>query len=290
MKNTSFQDEMVQSDRIIYTPSAFAKNALIHLQETGTLHALKKHTSKRSRLASYLFFCVKKGDGTLIYDGNTYALNTGDCVFLNCQKHYSHSTSQNLWTLQWAHFYGPNLDAIYEQYTDSNDGPVFHPDHLHPYEEFLTAIHEIAAGEIPARDMLICEKLTGLLALTLHDCERNETTGISAPKADLLKNVKNYLDEHFREKISLDFLAGYFFIDKYYLTRRFKQQYGCTVNTYIQQCKITHAKHLLRFSDRSIEEIGLACGLEDANYFARLFRKIEGVSPGEFRRSWRGGT
>lgn len=289
MQQVSFQDNMVTSNRILYTPSAFARNNLIHLQETGILQALKEHTSKRSRLASYLFFCVKEGSGTLIYDGNIYELSAGDCVFLDCHKTYSHSTSTNLWTLQWAHFYGPHMDKIYEKYAEENNSPIFRPPYIHSYEQLLSELQEVAASESPARDMMIYEKIIGILALIMHDCEKHESEIANAPKAQLLKDIKSYLDEHFREKITLDDLSGLFFIDKYYLTRRFKQQYGCTVNAYLQQKKITHAKHLLRFFDKSIEEVGIECGLEDPNYFARLFKKIEGMSPGEFRRSWKNG-
>lgn len=288
MNNVFFQDKMVNSNRVLYTPSAFAKNNLIHLQEIGTLTAQSQHTSKRSRLASFLFFCVKSGSGTLIYEGITYSLKKGDCVFLDCQKTYSHSTSEDLWTLQWAHFYGPNLDKIYENYMSENPSPVFTPLFTHSYEGLLTDLQEITASNSGAKDMMICEKLTGLLALILQDCEQGENQRIIPFKALVLVDVKKYLDEHFREKITLEDLSALFFIDKYYLSRRFKQYYGTTVNTYLQQAKITHAKHLLRFSNQSIESVAIDCGIDDANYFARLFKKIEGVSPGAFRKSWQG--
>ncbi len=48
---------IVFSDRILYTPTSFAKTALLYLQEIGSLQAKKPHTSSRTRLSSYLFFC-----------------------------------------------------------------------------------------------------------------------------------------------------------------------------------------------------------------------------------------
>lgn len=59
-----------------------------------------------------------------------------------------------------------------------------------------------------------------------------------------------------------------------------------TLVTYLQQVRITHAKRMLRFTDKSIEEIGLECGIGELNYFSRVFKKLEGVSPSEFRRVW----
>lgn len=288
MQTTFIQDKMVNSNRILYTPSSFAKNHLIHLQETGTLEALAEHTSKRSRLSSFLFFRVKYGSGALVYEGVTYELSAGDCVFLDCSKTYSHHTSKDLWCLQWAHFDGPNLTQIYEHYSENNASPVFHPIYTHTYEKILTELHEIATCDNPARDMMIYEKIVTLLTLIMQDCEHLEAEKITSSKILLLKDVRNYLDEHFREKISLDDLSSLFYIDKYYLTRCFKQQYGYTIHTHLQNLKITHAKELLRFSDDSIEKIAAECGIDDPNYFARLFKKIEGISPGEFRRRWKG--
>lgn len=89
---------IVSSNRVLYTPSSFAKSSLLHLQEIGELSALKAHTSSRSNLQSFLFFVVIKGSGTLIYDGKTYPLEEKSCVFINCKHPYSHTTDNtNIW-------------------------------------------------------------------------------------------------------------------------------------------------------------------------------------------------
>jgi len=74
-----FQGISVQSNRIIYTPSAFARANLLHLQEAGELKALKPHTSSRENLFSFLFFLVTDGAGSLLYDGQSHCLQAGDC-------------------------------------------------------------------------------------------------------------------------------------------------------------------------------------------------------------------
>ena len=81
-----FKENLVKSDRILYTPSVFAKTNLIHLQEIGKLQAQKPHTSKRENLSSYLFFVVTNGEGILKYNNNTYKLSANDCVFVDCHK------------------------------------------------------------------------------------------------------------------------------------------------------------------------------------------------------------
>ena len=59
-----------------------------------------------------------------------------------------------------------------------------------------------------------------------------------------------------------------------------------TVNNYLISKRITRAKQLLRFTDMTVDEIGVAVGMADANYFSRMFRKAEGISPREYRKQW----
>lgn len=286
MQHPLFQSQLENSDRIIYTPSGFAKTNLIHLQEIGELKAKSPHISRRANLSSYLFFLVISGSGMLEYDGKTYPLTKGDCVFIDCRKPYSHSTSTDLWTLKWVHFYGPNMNGIYEKYVERGGLPGFSSFNQESYIRLLKQLYDIAASSVYIRDMKIYEKLAALLTLLMEESWNPVNGAHSASHKRDMQSIKDYLDLHYQEKISLDGLAEIFYINKFYLTRIFKEQFGLTVNNYLLQVRITHAKQLLRFTELSIEKISQDCGMNDANYFARMFKKVEGTSPGEFRKSW----
>ena len=156
---------------------------------------------------------------------------------------------------------------------------------MNQYKELLTDIYTLASSSDYIRDMRINGKLNDLLTLLMESSWHREAH-TNAPKKMEISRVKSFLDEHYEEKLSLESVASHFFIDKHYLTRLFKEQYGVTLVTYLQQVRITHAKRMLRFTDKSIEEIGLECGIGELNYFSRVFKKLEGVSPSEFRRVW----
>lgn len=132
------QSSSVSSSRIIYTPSTFARTSLLHLQEVGSLQAVHPHTSTRTNFLSFLCFVVLSGKGKLKYEGVDYELRAGDCVFIDCRKAYSHSTSDNLWSLQWCHFYAPSLPAVYEKYKERGGRPVFHPDDIASFTSLLS--------------------------------------------------------------------------------------------------------------------------------------------------------
>lgn len=307
------QSSSVTSSRILYTPSTFARTSLLHLQEVGSLQAIHPHTSTRTNLTSFLCFVVLSGNGTLTYEETTYELSAGDCVFIDCRKAYSHSTGYNadannscgnktacekdttasqstnlptsLWSLQWCHFYAPFLPAIYEKYKERGGSPVFHPDSLTSFTTILTDLYTLASSSDYIRDMRINESLSALLTLLMEQSWHPESKTVSRKRLELVE-VKNYLDEHYTEKIVLDDLSEKYYINKYYLTKIFKETYGSTINGYIIAKRITRAKQLLRFTDMTVDEIGNAVGMGDANYFSRTFRKVEGISPREYRKQW----
>ena len=61
---------------------------------------------------------VEDGEGELVYEGKKYDLKSGDVVFIDCRKAYSHSTDKNLWSLRWCHFYGTVMSSVFEKYKE----------------------------------------------------------------------------------------------------------------------------------------------------------------------------
>ena len=286
MAESIFQGDIVRSSRILYTPSGFAKSNLLHLQETGVLHAQKPHTSHRKDLPSYLFFTVLSGSGILRYQGKEYYLRSGDCVFLDCRQEHFHESSPDLWTLKWAHFNGPNMNAIYQKYQERGGWPFFHPRKPEEFEQVLDQLIVTAASNSYVRDMKLCEQITCLLTLLMEEAWSPQEGLQASEKGQDLQKIKAFLDENFTQKITLDQLSEQFYINKFYLSKIFSRQFGMTINQYLIQQRITQAKQLLRFSDLPVEKIAAQCGIPDPNYFSRLFRKVEGISPGEFRKRW----
>lgn len=298
-QTAEFHGDLVTSHRNIYTPSSFARECLLHLQEAGSLRAAKPHTSKRSGLSSYLFFLVVSGSGSLSVSGHDYVLRKGDCVFLDCLNSYSHTTSRNLWELKWVHFNGSQMPGIYRKFLERNSGPVFHSASEALTGQFLTLldnIYDISLSDCYTRDMKLNEALSSLLSLTMEEAWNpqgklssaicSDREGGSASSESSIADVRYYLDLHYAEDLSLDFLAEQFHFNKYYLMRRFRQQYGTTIGNYLIHARIGAAKKLLRFSDISLEEAGARVGIRDANYFSRIFKKVEGITPSQYRKSW----
>ena len=283
---TNNAQSIVTSNRILYTPSSFARTSLLHLQEIGELKAKKSHTSSRFNLQSYLFFTVVNGEGSLTYEKKEYKLSKGSCVFIDCYTPYSHTTNPaNLWILRWVHFNGPSMTSIYTKYCERGGRPVFTPDDSTPFLAVWENLFFTAGSADYMRDMKVNAALSELLVLIMAESWHPEDA-TSAKKKASVADVKAYLDRNYAEKITLDGLATHFYINKYYLTKVFKEQYGQSITAYLLNIRITKAKQLLRFSKKSIEEIGLEVGLGAPHYFSQTFKSVEGVPPSVYRKQW----
>lgn len=286
MNNSLFHGDIVRSNRTIYTPSTFARNNLLFLQEVGELTAKQKHTSGRKNLNSLLFFVVLKGNGILKYEDTVYNLEEDDCVFIDCENEYLHQTSKELWTLKWIHFYGTNAKQIFAKYCQRGGKYHFKSENLQKYIRILANIQAIANSNSFTQDMQIYSQLALFLNNLMEETWYGINTEKNGKKQKKGEEVKYFIDQNYYKRITLDSLSNIFYIDKYYLSKVFKREYDITVNNYLTNVRISEAKKMLRFSNKTIEEVAQAVGLDDANYFSRVFKKKEEISPKEFRLSW----
>lgn len=97
--------------------------------------------------------------------------------------------------------------------------------------------------------------------------------------------VRRYIDEHFKENISLDQLAELAHINKYYLAHAFRKVYGTSPINYLNARRIQESRFLLSNSDHSLSQIARILGFSSPSYFSQSFRRAEGMSPMEYRRS-----
>ena len=102
-----------------------------------------------------------------------------------------------------------------------------------------------------------------------------------------LEKVFAYITEHFAEGIYLENVAEAVEISPKYLSRVFKERTGVNLSEYISLVRITRAKELLLSTSKSVGEIGELVGFENRTTFFRTFKKLEGVSPNEYRKNTR---
>ena len=96
--------------------------------------------------------------------------------------------------------------------------------------------------------------------------------------------VRHYIEQHYKENITLDLLAEKASINKYYMAHAFKREYGVSPINYLIACRIQEGKRLLAETDLSLSQIATVLGFSSSSYFSQSFRNAEGTSPTEYRK------
>lgn len=99
-----------------------------------------------------------------------------------------------------------------------------------------------------------------------------------------LEEVRQYIDNHFAEAVTLEALARAFFVSKEYLSKVFKLEYGRNVTDYVLHLRMEKAKQWLAEEGIPIKSVAEMSGYEDVAYFYRVFKKHYGIAPGEMRK------
>ncbi|MBB6671404.1 response regulator transcription factor [Cohnella nanjingensis] len=103
----------------------------------------------------------------------------------------------------------------------------------------------------------------------------------------VVAKVKAYIAAHMARELSREELAAHVYLNPAYLSRLFRKETGMVLTDYILQEKMRRASDLLAGTDRTVSEIADGLGYGNFSYFARLFRKVYGVSPHDYRKSFK---
>ncbi|ARK30070.1 response regulator [Halalkalibacter krulwichiae] len=105
-----------------------------------------------------------------------------------------------------------------------------------------------------------------------------------------MHDIVAYVDKYFTEEVSLEKLSNRFFLSREHISRRFKQEKGVTLSEYVTQLRIEQAKQWLIQTDEKVYSISIKLGYQDGNFFSKLFKKMVGMTPIQYRDYRKGKT
>ncbi|MFB5265261.1 helix-turn-helix domain-containing protein [Paenibacillus enshidis] len=104
-----------------------------------------------------------------------------------------------------------------------------------------------------------------------------------AKEKHTIGDIIKYIEQHYMSELSLQDIAGRFFVSREYISRKFKQEFGINFSDYLSKYRIDKAKLLMLNPNLKISQIAEMVGIHDVKYFSKVFKKQEGVSPKEYR-------
>lgn len=129
----------------------------------------------------------------------------------------------------------------------------------------------------------IYETCAAFLGERLEEARKKQQDGISRP----IKQMKNFIREHYGENLSLDEIVGAAELSNAYGSSIFKKETGMTITNYVTKVRMEEAQRLIRETNLTINEVAYKVGYTDTRYFSKLFIKIVGIKPVDYRKFYK---
>jgi AraC-like DNA-binding protein/ligand-binding sensor protein len=151
----------------------------------------------------------------------------------------------------------------------------------------------ITAPEIETEPMIIyLEIISEYLANTylhlknIHSGEKLPVKRYDSRENTIVAHALEFIKQNFTSRILVKDVAAYCFCSESYINHSFKKRVNMNVSTYINKVRVENAKHRLLHTKDTMTGIALDLGFNDPNYFSRVFTKLVGITPSEFRRRY----
>lgn len=256
------------------------------IEIAGKTYPDKNYHVHRELPQIYVLEYIISGKGTLhIYNSDksvqTYYPQSGDIYLLHPNtRYYYFSDKDDPWTKLWINCRGPVVKGLVNAY-NFNKHILFPKQHaLRSEFEQIYALMEnrnIPNQHVLQETEIIIHKIFQTISSTLSSDKDNDEMYI----------VKNYIDQHIEELITIQELGQLIYRSPDYLSKHFKAEFGQTPYQYLLEQKMSIACFSLTNTTLPIQQIAKSLGYDDAQYFSGLFKKKTGFSPREYQKKFR---
>ena len=236
----------------------------------------------KGRLDYQLLYIVS-GKGHFYFHGEDRVVYAGRMVLIQPRQEQRYEYfGEDKTEVYWVHFTGSDVKNILRSYHIPMDDPIFYSGASSTYSYlFKEMIHELQNCKTGYEDLLAM--YLRQIFLLVQRTRQEERPTVSTYIQEEMEFARRYFNEHYNEPISIQEYAESRNMSVCYFQRNFKQIVKHTPMQYLLTIRVNNAASLLETTDYSMAEIAAIVGYEDPLYFSRLFRKIKGVSPRDYR-------
>lgn len=204
--------------------------------------------------------------------------NPTQCIALAVDGQYMHDTLNYL-----NEFYNNSQDESRDWKLEFNQ---YHFDNDSEITDLINKLIRICTSEEPTKNIYADLNLKELIIRLVQSqyLIRMASEAEDHTNQSRLHFIIHYIHQHISDPIRIEQLCRKAYLSRNAFYRWFKEQCGLTPVDYINKERIKLAKQLLASSDRTITDVSMECGFSDVNYFVRLFKKTEGITPGSYRQ------
>ncbi|WP_369693694.1 helix-turn-helix domain-containing protein [Lentibacillus sp. CBA3610] len=243
------------------------------------------HSTSHTHHFTELFYIVK-GKGAFVLTDYDVPVQENDLVIIN--PHIEHTERSN--KHDSLEYIALGIEGLSFWLTEEKNEPIGLYTYQGERNDILFYLNKLLEEVQQSNDdyEVICQNIIEILIVKLWR-ERKITIEKTKPK-ELNKTtafVKHYLNQNFRNDITLDMLATAGHINKYYLAHTFKKDMGISPIEYLNRIRIKEAKTLLETTDYSIADIAEINGFSSLSFFSQAFKRETSFAPSAYRKEVR---
>lgn len=263
----------------------------LYLNGCGYYPAAHGHQMRRDEHEDQLLLYCTAGRGTLqtFSAGNTeqHNIHAGDIMLLpKGVAHHYQADAKNPWTLYWVHFDGMLSQRYCEHISSEQNHPVLHiglsPVLISTFEQLFNARNTGYNLPVFINTCHILSQLLTAVAISSIQRQGGESS------RNTFDAVRAHMESVIDATLDLDTLAALAGLSKYHFIKRYKETFGYAPIQHFIHRKMERACLLLDTTTLSIGEVGQRLGYDDPHYFSRLFKKVTGLPPQQYRTLQRG--
>ncbi|MBO5653701.1 MAG: helix-turn-helix transcriptional regulator [Clostridia bacterium] len=275
-----------------------------------------RKTTWRCADRRHILAFMESGACYFVIDGKSILLEKGKVLFIPAETPYLRRPYENtVSTIFYLHFMTeapiPSLTfpemqeqvsllygGVKEDMTSYSDGrdeaQTLFLSEVMDYSQSFDKVSELLCGILKEgfdkagaygklKSSLLFAELLTLLSLGVIEEAKVSHLAWNASYPVALQKALRYIQKHYKKKVAAEEVAKAAGVSSQHLIRLFRKHLNSTPVGYINRTKVLHAIDLLRNTKLSVKEIAYELGFEDPNYFSRLFKREEGMSPGDTR-------
>lgn len=262
--------------------SPLSPDDFLHLLSGGSIHADSPLSFRFSSMSCHLLLMTTLGSGRITTSGGReISADENHLIFFDCRQNFSLQSVVLPWNFKLFFISGNTLSAFSSVLAKSRQS--FSLSMTSPVGRCISSL--LSLPETPdAKELLLMhQNLTTILTdLGTSCCSSEKKAQPEAPW--YLTEIKDFLDNHYKEEFSLKQFEDTLKMSRYRLCREFSTFFGMPPLRYLTKKRLDEAKKILLTTDLSIHEVSSMIGYENTNHFINIFKKYAGLTPGKFRQ------